>query len=151
MKRTTIWVLLVVIAFGWTGTASAVKPAKTETPYLNVTTSPDKVDLGIAPWIGPYEVKGALTVNVDTNCLHGPIYLSATSLSQRNGGQIESDRIFVRTEATNGFVTAKRPVAISQPTTGPHKIVVDFKVDTPAGVPAGEYDGELALMIAPPL
>lgn len=151
MRRTTTWALLVVVAFAWTGTASAVKPAKTDIPYITITATPERLDLGTATFMGPREVKGALTVNVEANCLHGPIYLSTTPLRRRNGGSIEPDRIFVRTEATNGFVAVKRPVAISQPAKGSHEIVVDMKVDTPAGAPAGDYRGELGLMIVPPL
>ncbi|UCC96734.1 MAG: hypothetical protein JSW66_12920 [Phycisphaerales bacterium] len=151
MKRITIWALLVAAAFGWTGTASAVKPASTDSPFINVTTTPDRLDLGTAPFMGPHEVKAALTVEVDANCVHGPIYLSTTPLSRRNGGSIEPERVFVRTEATNGFVAIKRPVAISQTAKGSHKIVLDVRVDTPDGAPAGEYSGVFSLMIVPPV
>ncbi|MHC4679300.1 MAG: hypothetical protein ACYTEK_11430, partial [Planctomycetota bacterium] len=92
-----------VAALGWTGTASAVKPANTNSPFINVTTTPEQLDLGMARFMGPHEVKGALTVKVDANCLHGPIYVSTTPLKQQNGGSIGPERIFVRTKATDGF------------------------------------------------
>jgi hypothetical protein len=45
----------------------------------------------------------------------------------------------------------KRPVALSKPANGSHRIVVDVKVDATAGYPAGEYSGVFTLMIMPPV
>jgi hypothetical protein len=120
-------------------------------PYLSVTASPEQIDLGVAPFVGSHEIKGAFTLNVEANFLHGPIYLSATPLTLYSGCSIGPERVFVRTQTTKGFVATNKPVAISQPAEGSHKIVVDVKVDTPAGFPAGEYSGVFSLMIAPPV
>jgi hypothetical protein len=131
--------------------ASGVQPANTDKPFLSVSTKPESLDLGMAPSIGPYQVDAAFTVEVDTNCALGPIYVSATPLKRENGGSIEPESIFVRTSATDGFVAMKKPVAISQPTTGSQKIVVDVKVVTQALGPAGEYSGVFTFTIAPPV
>jgi len=153
MKTVTTWALVaVVVMLGWAGNASAVKPADTaDRPFINVTTTPDRLDLGTTPWMGPLELKAALTVEVEANCLHGPIYLSATPLNRHNGGSIGSERISVRTAETNGYVAMNKPVAISKPTKGSHRVVVDVKVDPPAGFPAGEYNGVFTFTIMPPV
>jgi hypothetical protein len=101
--------------------------------------------------MGPLEVKSALTVQVEANCPHGPIYLSATALNQKDGGTIGTDRIFVRTKETDGYVTMTKPVAISKPAQGSHKVVVDVRVDAPVGIAAGEYSGYFTCLIAPPV
>jgi hypothetical protein len=152
MKTVTTWALVVAaVMFGSAGKAFAVKPAGPDRPFINVTTKPDRLDLGTAPLMGPLELKAALTVEVEANCLHGPIYLSATPLNRPDGGSIGADRISVRTAATNGYVAMNRPVAISKPAGGFHRIVVDVKVDAPAGFPAGDYSGVFRFMIMPPV
>jgi hypothetical protein len=101
--------------------------------------------------MGTLELRAAMTVQVEANCLHGPIYLSATPLNQKNGNTIGTERISVRTAETHGYVAMNKPVAISQPAKGSHKVVVDVKVDTPPGYPAGEYSGVFTFMIMPPV
>lgn len=154
MKTATTWALVVtLVTLCSAGIASAVKPAETETrPFLHVSTTPDEIDLGTALLtMGPLELKSALTVQVETNCPHGPIYLSATPLNQRSGGTIGADRISVRTSETGGYVAMSKPVAISKTTQGSHKVVVDVKVDAPAGTAAGEYNGFFTCTIMPPV
>jgi hypothetical protein len=152
MKTVTTWVAVVVVVMvGSAGRAFAVKPVASEKPYFYVTTTPERLDLGTALMAGSLELKSALTVEVEANCAHGPIYLSATPLNRRSGGSIETEQISVRTAATNGYVAMKRPVALSKPANGSHRIVVDVKVDATAGYPAGEYSGVFTLMIMPPV
>ncbi len=152
MKTVTTWALVAaVVALCWVGNAWAVKPADTaDKPFINVTTTPKEVDLGTG-FMGDHEVKAAVTVAVEANCVHGPIYLSVTPLNRKNGSSIEPDRVSVRTAATDGYVAMKKPVAISQTTKGSHKVVVDVKVDTPAGYEAGKYEGVFTFMITPPV
>jgi len=152
MKTVTTWALVVAaVMFGSAGKAFAVKPAVPDRPFINVTTKPDRLDLGTAPLMGSLELRAALTVEVEANCAHGPILLSATPLNRRSGGSIGTDRIAVRTAATDGYVAMNRPVAISKPAFGPHRIVVDVKVDAPVGYPAGDYNGVFTFMIMPPV
>jgi len=145
MKRLVItWIL----AIGLFGIADAEQIGP---PFVNVYTTPDSIDLGTVPmFVEAFEVLEALTVNVDSNCLHGPILISATKLYRPEGGSISPDNIFVRTPATNGYVAMARPVMISKPKTGSHKVVLDLRVKANFLHPAGEYSGTLTLTIMPP-
>ncbi len=149
MKRLVItWVL----AIGLFGLAGIVGAEQIDVPFVNVSTTPDKIDLGTVPlFTDAFEVPEALTINVESNCLHGPIMISTTKLKRRQGGSISPERIFVKSPATDGFVTMARPVAISKPTVGSHKIVLDFRVKAQFLDPAGEYTGKLMLTIMPPV
>ncbi|OHB64184.1 MAG: hypothetical protein A2168_00725 [Planctomycetes bacterium RBG_13_50_24] len=149
MKRLVITWALAVGLFGLAGFAEA---EQSDTPFVNVSTTPDKLDLGTASlFMDTYDVPAALTVKVEANCMHGPIMISTTKLKHRRGGSISPERVFVKTPATDGFVTMARPVAISKPTTGSHKIVLDLRVETQFLDPAGEYTGTLMLTIMPPV
>lgn len=148
MKRLVITWLLAVGLFGLAGIAGA---GQTDEPFVNVSTTPDRLDLGTASlFTHTLDVPAALTVKVEANCMHGPIMISVTKLKRRRGGYISPERIFVKTPATGGFVTMARPVAISKPTIGSHKIVLDLRVETQFLDPAGEYTGTLILTIMPP-
>jgi len=148
MKRLVITWSLAAILFGLAGVAGA---EKIEKPFVFVSTSPDELDLGTAMLFREfYDVPAALTVDVESNCMHGPIMISTTKLKSRQGESISPERIFVKTPATNGFVTMARPVAISKPTAGSHKIVLNLRVDSNFVKPAGEYTGTIILTIMPP-
>ncbi len=148
MKRLVITWVLAAGLFGLAGIAGA---EQTNKPYVNVSASPDKLDLGTASlFTDTYDVPSALTVKVEANCMHGPIMISATKLKRRQGGWISPERIFVKTPATGGFVPMAKPVAISKPEIGSHNIVLDLRVKTQFLDPAGEYTGTLMLTIMPP-
>lgn len=148
MKRLVITWALAAVLFGLAGVAGAEQINK---PFVNVSTTPDVLDLGTASlFTDSLEVPGALTVKVDSNCFHGPIMISTTKLKRRRGGSISPERIFVKTPATGGFVSMARPVAISKSTDGPHTIVLDLRVETNFLDPAGEYTGTITLTIMPP-
>jgi hypothetical protein len=148
MKRlVTTWALLVVL-FGLAGVAEAVRPAARN--FISVSTTPSTLALGMSTHPGMHESAGALTVAVEANCLHGPILISTTKLKRKGGGLIPPDRISVRTPATGGFVNMAKPVAISKPEKGPHKIVLDFRVQTGFEDPAGRYAGSITFTVMPP-
>ena len=148
MKRLVITWVLAAVLFGLAGVAGAEQIDK---PFVNVSTTPDVLDLGTASlFTDSFDVPEALTVKEDSNCFHGPIMISTTKLKRHQGGSISPDRIFVKTPATGGFVTMARPVAISKSTEGPHKIVLDLRVETNFLDPAGEYTGTISLTIMPP-
>jgi len=148
MKRLVITWSLAAILFGLAGVAGA---EKIDMPFVNISTSPDELDLGTTMLFADfYDVPAALTVNVDSNCMHGPIMISTTELKSRQGESISPERIFVKTPATNGFVTMAKPVAISKPMEGPHKIVLNLRVQSNFIKPAGEYTGTITLTIMPP-
>ena len=147
MKRlVTTWALLVVL-FGLAGVAEAVRPAAKD--FISISV-PDTLELGMATHPGMHESAGAVTVAVEANCPHGPIFISTTKLRRRAGGLIPPDRIAVRTPATGGFVSMAKPVAISKPEKGPHKIVLDFRVQTGFEDPAGRYVGTITFTVVPP-
>lgn len=149
MKRILITMVLAVGLFGWAAICDA---EQTDEPFVHVSTSPDKIDLGTAPLANTFDVPAALTVNVDSNCIHGPIMISSTKLKHSGGGSISPERIFVKSPSTDGFVAMARPVVISKPTIGSHKVVLDLRVETEFLYlyPAGEYSGTLMLTIMPP-
>lgn len=154
MKRLLITWALAVTLFGLASITEAVQPAKQEQsakPFVSISTKQDKVDLGTILFPGIYDLPGALTLEVDSNCMHGPITISATELKRRNGGSISPEHISIKTPATGGFVTMGKPVVISKPTTGSHQIVLDLKVKTESINPAGEYTGTFTFTIMPPL
>jgi hypothetical protein len=147
MKRSVITWALAVALFGLAPVTEAVKPVTR--PFVHVSATPSSLDLGTTSFAGLHESPAALTVVVESNCIHGPILMSTTALKRRQGGSIPPEHIFVKTPATGEFVGMARPVAISQPTTGPHKIVVDLKVQTEWNL-AGEYKGTITLTVMPP-
>ena len=150
MKRLVITCALAVLFFGLAGFATA---EQADEPFVNVSTTPDQLDLGTASlFTDTLDVPSALTVRVDSNCMHGPIMISTTKLKHRQGGSISPERIFVNAPATDGFVAMSSPVVISKPKMGSHKIVLDLRVETrQIGLyPAGEYTGTLMLTIMPP-
>ena len=105
MKRIVITFALAVGLFGLAGFATA---EQADEPFINVSATPDKLDLGTASlFTDTLDVPSALTVKVDSNCMHGPIMISTTKLKHRQGSSISPERIFVNTPATDGFV-AKR-------------------------------------------
>lgn len=153
MRRLVITWVLAIGLFWLHGNAIAVHTVDVnlERPFVNVSTTPDKIDLGtISMFTDALEVPKALTINVESNCLHGPIMISATKLKRPEGGSISPENIFVRTPATRGYVAMARPVTISEPTKGSHKIVLDLRVQAQFLHPAGEYSGTLTLTIMPP-
>jgi len=148
MKRKVITLVLAIGLFGLTGVAQAEQVDK---PFVNVSATPDSIDLGTASlFTNTFDVPAALTVKVDANCFHGPIMISATKLKHSRGNSILPERIFVKSPATSGFVAMAKPVAISKPTMGSHKIVLDLRVEADLLYPAGEYSGTLILTMVPP-
>jgi hypothetical protein len=150
MKRILLTAWMVTAAsIGFVAVADAVQPKAK--PFIHVSTSPDRLNLGTASFAGAHQVPKALTVQVDSNCLHGPITLSATPLRHDMGVSIPPEHIFVRTKRTRGFVPLNKPVAISAPTAGSHRIVLDLQVQTGFRNPAGKYRGTFTVTVMPPL
>lgn len=150
----TTWIVAATL-FGAAEVVKAVQPANNSNnakPYVHISTTPDVLDLGSAASPGFYNVPKALTVNVESNCVHGPITISTTKLTRRlGGGEIQPDRIFVRTYGTGGFVPMEKPVVISQPKAGSHKIVLDVQVLTNFRDRAGGYKGAFTVTVMPPV
>jgi hypothetical protein len=150
MKRVLLTAWIVAMAsIGLATIAQAVQPA--QKPFLHVSPNTNSLDLGTAPGVGFHEVPKALTLRIESNCLHGPIRVSATELRRSRGGSIPPDRFFVRSSATWGFVAMDRPVAVSRAQSGSHDIVLDFRVETQSKDMAGQYQGALTVTVMPPV
>ena len=147
MKKFMIWTILVAL-FGLAGTTGATS----NKPFFRVTTSPDEIDFGTAIFMdGVHEAPGALKVEVEANCWHGPILISTTPLKRRGGGRIDPEDIFVRTAKIGRYVSLKRPVVILPTSVGSEKVVLDFKVHAGLDKPAGHYNGMITLTMMPPV
>ncbi|MFH1717890.1 MAG: hypothetical protein ABIF19_11100 [Planctomycetota bacterium] len=150
MKRLIITWALAVALFGLVRPAEAVKPAGKK-PFVNVTTTPDELNLGTVPFFGMLDKPAAFTVKVESNCAYGSIMMAATSLKHSSGASIAAKRIFVQTWATEGYISMDRPVVISKPQEGSNDIVVDIKVQTDMKDFAGKYSGSFTFTIIPPV
>ena len=138
-----------MVLLGLAGVAGA---EEVDIPFVKISTSPDELDLGTAMLFTEfYDVPAALTVDVESNCMHGPIVISTTELKSRQGEKISPERIFVKTPATDGFIPMVKPVSISKTMSGPHKIVLNLRVNSNFVKPAGEYTGTITLTVMPPV
>jgi len=148
MRRLMTWVLLAAL-LGLVGSTSA----KTVAPFVSISTTPDELDLGTATFFaGIHEVLGALTVAVESNCLHGPVYISTTRLEHDGGGHhIEAGDIYVRSAKIGNYVSMARPVMILPSAKGAQKVELDFQVHAERMHPPGSYEGVVTLTIVPPV
>jgi hypothetical protein len=144
MKKRIITCLILTALFGWAGIVKA------DQPFVKISTTTKSLDLGAIPFWSDGVSPTVLTVRVESNCVHGPIVASITTLQGVGGGYITPDRISIRTPATGGFVPMAKPVSISETTEGSHDITADFKIDTNIKDRAGRYSGSLAFTVMPP-
>ncbi|MEJ2703744.1 MAG: hypothetical protein P8Z79_15015 [Sedimentisphaerales bacterium] len=147
MKKLVTWTILAVLL-----SVAGTSTATSDVPFVSVSASPDELDLGAANFFaGVHEVRGAMTVDVEANCWHGPVYLSITPLKRPGGGLIEPADIFVRAPKMGQYVSLKKPVVVVPTSVGPRKVVLDFKVHAGVDNPAGHYTGVVTLTIVPPV
>lgn len=130
--------------------AETVANPPVEIPTIRITTTPNKLHLGLASFPGVHESSSELTVNVDSNFMYGSILASISPLRRSGGGSISPENIFVQGPATKGYVAMKKPVAVSNPAAGSSKIPLNFKVETEFSDPAGRYEGILMFTVVPP-
>jgi len=122
---------------------------RAEQPFIRISATPDKLDLGTVLFNNE-ELPETLKVEVQSNCLHGPIVASVTPFKNRNGGTILPDRISIKTATTGDFVPMIKPVVISEPAIGNHDVVVRFKVQVDFSNLAGKYTGAIVFTVMPP-
>ena len=147
MKKIVFWTILVAL----TGSAG-IADTTPEKPYIRVSATPDEVNLGTANFFeGIHEVPDALKVKVESNCLHGPIFISTTLLQRHGGGFIKPENIFVRVHSMGDYVSLKKPVVIMRTSAGSQEAVLDFKVHASLNDLAGHYEGMITLTIVPPV
>ncbi len=157
MKRVTKTWLVAVILFTMPVIAQA------DAPFVNISPSSDSLKFGepvfsepslIAPGTAIYPTtfgtsSAALTLKVESNCLHGPIMASITELRHRWGKKITPNRISIKAPITNGYVSMAKPVLISNPHTGSHNIDLSFRLDVNPFEAAGRYEGTLTFTVMP--
>lgn len=157
MKRVTkIW-LVAVILF------TTPMIAQADAPFVNISPSSDSLKFGepvysepslIAPGAALYPTtfgtsSADLTLKVESNCLHGPILASISTLRHRMGKTITPDRISIKAPITNGYVSMEKPVLISKPEMGSHNIDLSFRLDINPFEAAGQYKGTLTFTVMP--
>ena len=145
MKKLLIILVLGLICFNPLGIAHS------EEPYVYLSFDQKEVRLG-SYLLWDKVIPEALTVKVNSNCFHGSVVASMSSLKNSIGGRIDQDRVYIKTTATGGFISLSRPVIISQPAFGSHDIQVDFMVKANGELKrAGKYSGVIAFTILPPV
>ena len=157
MKRVIKICLVAIILFAVPVTAQA------SAPFVNLTLSSDSLTFGdpvfskpslIGPGAALYpSIFGTssadLTLKVGSNCLHGPIMASITTLRHRWGKSITPDRISIKSPITDGYVSMAQPVLISKPEIGSHDIDLSFRLDVNPFEAAGRYEGTITFTIMP--
>jgi hypothetical protein len=141
MKK--LMVVLVLGLVSLNGIAQAVEP------FVYLSIPQEKVNLGTI-FVYDTIIPQALTIKVNSNCMHGSVVASVSSLKNLIGNEISQDRLFIKTAFTGSFVSLLNPVVISEPKYGSHDIVVDFKVQANgANDRAGKYYGTIAFTVMP--
>jgi len=137
---------------------------KNNDPFVSITTTPNALEFGEPTFADPVLVPGAamfpsiyraaaasLTVHVESNCLHGPIVASATELRHAGGFTIPRERILINAPIMREeYIRMTRPVVISEPQTGSHDIVLNFKLQATHFDYAGRYSGVITFTVMPP-
>jgi hypothetical protein len=157
MKREIKICLVMVILF----TMPVI--AQTDAPFVNLSPSSDSLRFGepvfsepslIAPGAALYPTtfgtsSADLTLKVESNCLHGPIMASISTLRHRMGKTITPDRISIKAPITDGYVSMEKPVLISKPEMGSHDINLSFRLEINPFEIAGQYKGTLTFTVMP--
>jgi len=151
MKKLVITLTMAAVLVGGSGIAQAGHPVlPAGKPFVSLSVTPDKLDLGTIPYGDIYDPPAVLTVKVRSNCRHGRILVSSTNLKNDVGVSIPPKRIFIKAPATGGFVPMTKPVAISKTMKGSHDIELNFRVQSDSQDLAGKYTGTLIFTIMPP-
>ena len=176
-KLVIITCTTMMVMFGLTGIAQAdvevnstgpyviMNPASEIGPFVSISATSDKVEFGKPVFSDYFSAPGqvlfpslyssssaALTVHVESNCLHGPIVASMTSLRHSGGSTITPDCVFIKAPAiTDEYSSMARPVKISETQTGSHDIELLFKLQAPKSFSrAGRYTGSITFTVMPP-
>ena len=174
MKKLIVitWTTMMVM-FGLTGIEQAdansgpfgiLSAASKTGPYVSISTTSDTVKFGKPEFSDTFSAPGqvwfpslyrsssaALTVHVESNCLHGPIVVSVTALKDSGGNIITPDRIFIKSPAiTDEYSSMAWPVPISKTQTGSHDIELLFKLQAKLFDRAGRYTGFITFTVMPP-
>jgi len=117
--------------------------------YVEISVTPEELDLGSVPQPGAYDSPAELTVHVAANCVHGGVVATATPLKLSEGIEIPLERFFVKIPATGQYVPMTAPVVITGPMMpGVFDVVLKFRVETRLENPPGTYTGTLTFTLA---
>lgn len=145
MKKLLFIMLVGLISLNSTGIIHA------EEPFVYISFEQKAVKLS-SSLIWDNIIPEALTLKVNSNCFHGSIVASMSSLKNRTGQEINRDRVYIKTSETGGFVSLDKSVNLSKPTFGSHDIKIDFLVKANGQFDrAGSYSGTIAFTILPPV
>ena len=119
-------------------------------PYVQLSVTPQSLDLGTVPQPGTFDSPSELKVHVAANCVHGGIAASVTALQRTGGGSIGPERVFMKLPATGNYVPMTHPVAVTGPMTpGVFDVILKFRVETALADIPGEYAGTLTITLVP--
>lgn len=174
MKKIAVitWTAMMVM-FGLAGIAQAGSEplrgtftilSKTDYPFVSISATSNVLKFGEPKFADPILAPGAamfpsiyraaeasLTVRVESNCLHGPIVASVTELRHSGGFTIARERILINAPIMREeYIRMARPVVISEPQTGSHDIVLNFKLQATHFDYAGRYSGIITFTVMPP-
>ena len=151
--------LTAVVMFGAAGIAQADSK-----PFLYISATTGSLEFGKPTQSDDYSTapgkamfpgvlfssSATFMVQVESNCLHGPVIASITTLRHPRGSFIAPERIFIKSPTTNGYVTMAKPVVISRPEIGSHDIDLNFRLEVLPSDRAGQYQGTITFTIMPP-
>ena len=121
-----------------------------DTPYVCISTTPNKIDFGTVLGFGDHTLDSVMTVNINSNCVHGSVIASFSPFKNSEGDVIKSNRVYIQSPMTDGYVSMVRPVVISKQTEGNHSFDLSFKVKTDLEDRSGKYEGSLTFTVVPP-
>ena len=144
------------------GTSFTIQPDTG--PFVSISTTSNVLEFDRPTFADPIFAPGqamfpsiyrsaaaSLTVHVESNCLHGPIVASMTTLKHSKGYIIPPERILINAPIMNEEYTRMgRPVVISEPEAGSHDIELNFKLQATHFDYAGRYSGAIIFTIMPP-
>jgi len=112
-------------------------------PYVQLSVTPQSLDLGTVPQPGAFDSPAELTVHIAANCNHGGVVISTTGLLTSEGEAIPPERIFVRTQQGGSYVPMTNPVPVIAPAgPGVVEVKVSVRIQTSSSDPAGTYVGK---------
>lgn len=117
-------------------------------PFIYVETAPTSLDLGELYFSQTaYDSPATLTVRLYANLSHGGVMVSLSPLERVGGGaQIAPERVLVKRSDMTSYVPLSSPINLTGPRPpGYFEYVLQFRVETPAMDPAGQYTGTLTL------
>lgn len=133
--------------------AKEPRPPKPD-PYVEITVTPETLDLGSVPQPGIYDSDATLTVSMSSNVKTDGVVISATPLVRAEGSEIPLERFYVKKLKKGGaFVPLTEPVMVigpKKPGEREHTVRLKFRVVTDLDNPAGEYTGTLVVTVSVP-